>query len=168
MAIKKEIVCCICGEKIEGQVYKKGKKTYCSDCMEEEDIDWFDWCNLYEYIKKLNNTKDVSLRIITQLKRYKKENKLTDYGMLNTLKYIYEIDKQIALNTELDSVGLIPYYYDEASKYFKNKDRISEQAEKIDVNEGVKNIVTNANENFKIENNRKELQIGGEWDDEER
>ena len=88
--------------------------------------------------------------------------------MLNTLKYIYEIDKQIALNSELDSVGLIPYYYDEASKYFQNKDRISEQAEKIDINEGIKNIVTNANMNFKIENNKKELQIGGEWEDEER
>ena len=120
MTTKKEKVCCICGEKIDGQAYKKGKKTYCSACMEDEDADWFDWCNLYEYIKKLNNTKDVSLRIITQLKRYKKENKLTDYGMLNTLKYIYEIDKQIALNSELDSVGLIPYYYDEASKYFQN------------------------------------------------
>ena len=167
MAIKKEIVCCICGEKIEGQAYKKGKKTYCSNCMEEEDVDWFDWCNLYEYIKKLNNTKDVSLRIITQLKRYKKENKLTDYGMLNTLRYIYEIDKQIALNTELDSVGLIPYYYDEASKYFKNKDKISEQAEHVNENENNVTITTD-NSNFKIENNRKELQIGGEWEDEER
>ena len=167
MATKKEKVCCVCGEKIESQAYKKGKKTYCSACMEEEDVDWFDWCNLYEYIKKLNNTKDVSLRIITQLKRYKKENKLTDYGMLNTLKYIYEIDKQIALNSELDSVGLIPYYYDEASKYFENKYRISEQAEYVNENENNVTITTD-NSNFKIENNRKELQIGGEWEDEER
>ena len=167
MATKKEKVCCVCGEKIESQAYKKGKKTYCGACMEDEDADWFDWCNLYEYIKKLNNTKDVSLRIITQLKRYKKENKLTDYGMLNTLRYIYEIDKQIALNTELDSVGLIPYYYDEASKYFENKYRISEQAEHVNENENNVTITTD-NSNFKIENNRKELQIGGEWEDEER
>ena len=167
MTTKKEKVCCICGEKIESQAYKKGKKTYCSNCMEEEDADWFDWCNLYEYIKKLNNTEKVSLRIITQLKRYGKENKLTDYGMLNTLKYIYEIDKHIALNSELDSVGLIPYYYDEASKYFQNKDRISEQAECVNENENNVTITTD-NSNFKIENNRKELQIGGEWEDEER
>ena len=40
--------------------------------------------------------------------------------------------------------------------------------ENLDINEGIKNIVTNANMNFKIENNRKELQIGGEWEDEER
>ena len=87
--------------------------------------------------------------------------------MLNTLKYIYEIDKQIALNSELDSVGLIPYYYDEASKYFQNKDRISEQAEYVNENENNVTITTD-NSNFKIENNRKELQIGGEWEDEER
>ena len=168
MTIKKDKICCICGNIIKGEVYKKGKKTYCEECMEQEDVDWFDWCNLYEYIKKLNNVKELSLKIIKQLKRYKKEYKLTDYGMLNTLIYIYEIDKHVDLDPELDSVGLIPYYYEEASKYFKHKDEISEQAEKIDINEGIKNIVTNANVNFKIENNRKELQIGGEWDDEER
>ena len=79
--------------------------------------------------------------------------------MLNTLKYIYEIDKQIALNTELDSVGLIPYYYDEASKYFENKDRISEQAEHVNENENNATITTD-NSNFKIETNKKELKIG--------
>ena len=31
MAKKKEKVCCVCGEKIESQSYKKGKKTYCSN-----------------------------------------------------------------------------------------------------------------------------------------
>lgn len=167
MATKKEHICWICNNKIDGQIYKKGKKTYCSNCMEEEDIDWFDWCNLYEYIKKINNTKDLSLKIITQLKRYKKEYKLTDYGMLNTLIYIYEIDKQITLNTELDSVGLIPYYYEEASKYFKTKDLISEQAEHVNENENNITITTN-NSNFKIERNKKELKIGGEWEDEDR
>lgn len=166
MTTKKQQICYECGEAIKEQVYKKGKKTYCSDCMEKEDVDWFDWCNLYEYIKKLYNVKQVSLRMITQLKRYKKENKLTDYGMLNTLIYVYDINSNVVLDTDLDSVGLIPYYYDEASKYFENKERISEQAEYVNNNEKEIHVVTRTS--FKLENNKKELQIGGEWEDEER
>lgn len=168
MTTKKQQICYECREAIKEQAYKKGKKTYCGHCMEEEDIDWFDWCNLYEYIKKLYNVKQVSLRMITQLKRYKKENKLTDYGMLNTLIYIYDINPNVVLDTDLDSVGLIPYYYDEASKYFENKERISEQASRVNDNEEIRNIIINTNVNFRIENNKKELQIGGEWEDEER
>ena len=44
MTIKKDKICCICGNIIKGEVYKKGKKTYCEECMEQEDVDWFDWC----------------------------------------------------------------------------------------------------------------------------
>ena len=168
MATKKDKICSICGERIKEKEYKKGKKSYCSDCMEEEDIDWFDWCNLYDYIKELYRVKQVSLRIITQLKRYKKENKLTDYGMLNTLVYIYEINNTVKLDTDLDSVGLIPYYYDEASKYFENKQRIGEQAEHVNENEKIVNIIADTSIGFKIDNNKKELQLGGEWEDEER
>lgn len=163
MMAKKETICCLCNESIKGQVYKKGRKVYCEHCIEKEDIDWFDWCNLYEYIKKLYNVDKVSVRIMTQLHRYKKENKLTDYGILNTLIYVHEINTNIKIDTEMDTVGIIPYYYDEASKYFQNKERISEQAEYVNDNEKEINITSRVS--FKIENNQKELDIGGEWEE---
>jgi hypothetical protein len=165
MARKKDVFCYKCKNDINGMIYRKGKNTYCSDCMEQEDIEWFDWCNLYDYIKKLYRVKQVSVKIITQLKRYKKETKMTDYGMLNTLIYIYDINNT-TFDAELNSVGLIPYYYEEANRYFKNKERISEQSEYVNENEKEIDIVTNIN--CKIDNNKKELQLGGEWEDEER
>jgi hypothetical protein len=100
---------------------------------------------------------------MTQLHRYKKENKLTDYGMLNTLIYVHEINTSIKVDTEMDTVGIIPYYYDEASKYFQNKERISKQAKYVNENEKEVNIVSRVS--FKIENNQKELDIGGEWEE---
>lgn len=49
-------------------------------------------------------------------------------GMTNTLEYM--ILKEMDLTGNI--VGLIPYYYGEAEKYFKELDRISTEASKVD------------------------------------
>ena len=49
-------------------------------------------------------------------------------GMTNTLEYM--ILKEMDLTGNI--VGLIPYYYGDAEKYFKELDRISTEASKVD------------------------------------
>jgi hypothetical protein len=96
-----------------------------------------------------------------QIKMYREDYNYTNSGMYYTLKYYYEILENHII--EGGGLGIIPYYYDEASKYFQNKERISKQAEYVNENEKEVNIVSRVS--FKIENNQKELDIGGEWEE---
>jgi DNA-directed RNA polymerase subunit RPC12/RpoP len=92
-------ICNHCKKEITGEIIKKGRKEYCEDCMYEIDPEWADWCLLFEYIRKIYNTNNVSVQIITQLKKYNSENKMTYYGMYHTLRYVYDI-LEMKLDTE--------------------------------------------------------------------
>jgi len=52
---------------------------------------------------------------------------LTSIGMYYTLKYYYEILENEILDDK--GVGIIPYYYDQASKYYSKVFDLEEKAE---------------------------------------
>lgn len=165
MATKKHICICInCNKEIEGQIFKKGKKTYCEDCIYEIDPEWGDWCILFEYIKKLYNVKTPSLQVITQLQKYHKDNKLSFYGMYYTLKYVYELG-----DLELDKekgVGIIPYYYEKAKDFLEKKYSVEDNIDEYDFEPIVKIINTQVNYNCVKTNKDISLESWKEQDEE--
>jgi len=122
--------CNMCGSKflIEELIIRSGKK-YCSECIEIKDQENEDWSTLYEYIKDIYNFSTVPILFITQLNKFRKDEKnpLTSIGMYYTLKYYYEILENEILDDK--GVGIIPYYYDQASKYYSKVFDLEEKAE---------------------------------------
>lgn len=73
---------------------------------------------LEEYIKTLFGADYVSARIRKQLKDMIDHYHFTYSGILGTLKYWYEI-KQNSLEKANNGIGIIPYVYEDAKKYYE-------------------------------------------------
>lgn len=73
---------------------------------------------LHEYIKLVFQSGGVPVKIQQQIKDLKKKYpQFTDAGILNTLRYVYEVKKSKRPNLN-DGIYFIPYVYEEASKYY--------------------------------------------------
>jgi hypothetical protein len=130
MARSGESKCGLCGNKfLTVDMTTRSGKKYCTDCIEIKDKENEDWSILFEYIKEIYKLNEVPILIITQLNKYRKDevHPLTSIGMYYTLKYYYEI-----LDNEIQDdkgVGIIPYYYDQASRYYSKVFDLEEKAE---------------------------------------
>lgn len=79
---------------------------------------------LYNYIKTLLDTPDIPSSIFAILKNQMATYGYTFLGSYNTLKYLNEI-KCMQLTDNI--VGIIPYYYDEAERYYKEVESIEQE-----------------------------------------
>lgn len=93
--------------------HKACAETYQNSTSQEEK----DYKALEDYIKKLFNEKYVNAKIKKQIKDFKQEYKYTFSGMLKTLYWWYEI-KGNSIDLAQGGIGIIPYIYDEALKYY--------------------------------------------------
>lgn len=148
--------CCKCGKEYDDEefVVKKNKKKNeytCVDCFDDPDM--FYWIKLYEEICIIANIDKLNIRQITQLKRLKKEEKLTFAGMYYCIGYMQLIGKEAS--EEYDTIGLIPYYYDESTRFWKNKWRLEDVAQNKDI-VNTQNVITTKVE-FKKEKKKEEL-----------
>ena len=60
---------------------------------------------------------EVTAKIAKQIEKYHKELGFTYSGMLKSLKYHYEINKNSTVQAN-GGIGIIPYVYDEAKNYY--------------------------------------------------
>jgi len=90
-----------CSEKIEAAIPQEEK----------------DYIKLEEYIKKLFKTDKINAKTKKQIRDFKQEYGYTYTGMFKTLYWWYEIKGH---TTELarDGIGIVPYVYDDAEKYY--------------------------------------------------
>lgn len=135
--------CAMCGDKyLTEDMVSRGGKKYCIDCIEIKDQENENWSILYEYIKGIYNFSTVPILFITQLNKYRKDENypLTSIGMYYTLKYYYEILGNKIVDDK--GVGIIPYYYDQASKYYSKVFDLEEKAESFIFEEKKQNIKT--------------------------
>lgn len=135
--------CARCGDKyLTEDMVSRGGKKYCIDCIEIKDQENENWSILYEYIKGIYNFSTVPILFITQLNKYRKDESypLTSIGMYYTLKYYYEILGKKIVDDK--GVGIIPYYYDQASKYYSKVFDLEEKAESFIFEEKKQNIKT--------------------------
>ena len=129
-------ICARCHKKIESAQYKthKGKK-YHYECFmeiaeEEKAVEQAKkkafsdpvYDKLIDYIVELYRQTDtkgwLEKTAKEQVKRMVEQNGYSYQGMMNTLKYVHEILHKPVY--ERLSIGLVPYYYENAQKFFKN------------------------------------------------
>lgn len=83
----------------------------------------------YEYLRKLIGEEDIPTKIYAITEKIKDQYDYTFVGMKQTLVYLNEI-----MGKELvgDIVGIIPFYYEEANKYYDDLIKIEEANKDID------------------------------------
>lgn len=134
MLLGRLVKCAFCGRQVDKDVSVRYRdKNYHSDCAEEaKNRD-----ELGQYIVDLFHLKAPGPRNYAMIKKFYEENHFTYKGMLYSLKYFYEI-KNNPIDKANQSIGIIPWVYEEAKEYFErivNKTNtltkiVSEQMEK--------------------------------------
>ena len=140
--------CPVCNENVtKDQVPKRYKgKTYhikCYDVMigkkyEEEIVQQADPLKeLREFIVQLFEIERMTHLMEDQLVKYTREYGYTASGMLNALKYYFEICEN-ELNDKVKGIGIIPFVYKEANEFFQNLKQREEEAKGKDFSDSVK------------------------------
>lgn len=101
-----------------------------------------------EYVCKIYKLKAPGPVIYSQRKQFMTKYGYTDIGMINTLRYAYEV-KHIKTEKAQERIGIIPLLYDEAQTFYKSKldkqnsiakkyDKITEQSRPIIVQDTIR------------------------------
>ena len=121
------VTCAYCGCKTvdklsQDYIQYKGKNFHreCGEKQKEKD-------NFYSYVCEIFKLKAPGPRIYNQGNSFVEKYGYTYLGMQKTLYFIYAVKKHANDRPiESKSIGLIPYYYDEAQEYFKRIDKKKE------------------------------------------
>lgn len=137
MSSKRSVICPYCSESFlrDRVLWVKQKNRYWhKECWEryltDKEKEKQDFQKLLTYINKLYGFEKTPTNIIVHINRMKKEYKFTNSGILGTLKYFYEIKKN-SLDKSNNGVGIVPYVYDEAKRYYAQIKKAKQQAEGI-------------------------------------
>lgn len=125
------VTCAYCGCKTvdklsQDYIQYKGKNFHreCGEKQKEKD-------NFYSYVCEVFKLKAPGPRIYNQGNSFVEKYGYTYLGMQKTLYFIYAVKKHANDRPiESKSIGLIPYYYDEAQEYFKRIDKKKEMIRK--------------------------------------
>ena len=125
------VTCAYCGCKTvdklsQDYIQYKGKNFHreCGEKQKEKD-------NFYSYVCEIFKLKAPGPRIYNQGNSFVEKYGYTYLGMQKTLYFIYAVKKHANDRPiESKSIGLIPYYYDEAQEYFKRIDKKKEMIRK--------------------------------------
>ena len=126
MAKSHYVKCLYCGKIFDANTIpfiKPNANRYAHvDCykahVKPKSQDEQDYEALCDYVKKLLG-KDLQPRVWKQIDDYKKQNNYTYSGILKTLKWWYEI-KGNSIEKSNGGIGIVPYVYQEALKYYYN------------------------------------------------
>ncbi len=120
------VKCLYCGEQFyrEKTEFVQIKNRYahkeCSDRIEasksEEEKSLKE---LEEYIMKMFNETYVNARIRQQIKRMREQYNYSYTGILKSLVYFYEV-KRNPIEKANGGIGIVPYVYEDARKYYYN------------------------------------------------
>lgn len=124
MAKKPLVKCPICGQSFDRDLEpfeQIGRRYYHKKCCESSSASYVQELkakeDFYQYIKQLYGPEYNFIAISKQAEKYINQYQFTYSGMLKSLKWFYEIDGG-DINASNDSIGIIPYIYEEAKKYY--------------------------------------------------
>lgn len=129
--IKDKLVKCpMCKEQHpKSTTVEHGKRYYCQPCYakKSQPKPRTDWDDLYDTIKSYYGT--ITPMMYKQLKTYREDPayKFTDAGMRLTLIYYHEILGRPVLE-ESQTLGILPYIYEDAKRYYGEIFRLSQIA----------------------------------------
>ena len=110
-------------------------KAELKDYVSNEDYQ--DKKAFYEKIRSLTGEEDISSKIYVLVDKYVSRYSYTFKGMLNTINYLELKEK----NLSGDIIGIIPYYYTEAEKYYEDIDSIEKNAQTKNISDMYKEKV---------------------------
>ena len=143
------ITCRVCKTKIDKDVALCLKpKIYvcCEECKEQYELTQKEKENKEKesqerkefmvYLKSMCS-QELNYKIVgSMLKKIMKDNPLFTYnGMKYTLWYIHDV-----LNINITGVGIIPYYYDEAKRYYEKKQKMKQAIKQSNIRQDTKTI----------------------------
>ena len=115
---------------LEAMENKDKKKTFCSrNCYDNIVRDRIDLDELDQWLKQYHKTDKLNNRIYMQINQFKSKNNFTYKGILLTLEYVTNTLKK---NLELDTIGIVAWYYDNAKEEYIKKIERQEKALKVD------------------------------------
>lgn len=109
------VKCAFCGNQVD-EPYRQDKKNYHKECYEQK----LQRDELCQYICNMFALKAPGPRIYTQIKKYIDDG-YTYVGILNALRYFYEIKKGSKEKAN-GGIGIVSYVYKDANNYFSYKD----------------------------------------------
>ena len=119
------VICKYCGIKFNRDTepaVKVGERRYAHKaCAEKVEAaipqEEKDYMALEQYIKKLFKIDTVNMKIKKQIREFRTEYGYSYTGILKTLYWWYEI-KEHTLELANDGIGIVPYIYEDAEKYY--------------------------------------------------
>lgn len=121
---KAMVKCLYCGEqfdRLSEPNIKLGRRYAHQKCYENQDAEVLknqeDEHKFWEYIKEIYGSDYNFISIKKQVESYIKEYNFTYSGMLKSLKWFYEV-KGNSKESSNGRVGIIPYIYEDAKKYY--------------------------------------------------
>lgn len=103
------------------------KKCQNADAQQDKS----DYDKLFEYIMVLYNESFVNPAKQKAIEKMIKDHKFTHSGIHGTLVYLYDILKKRPEDSNY--LGIVPWYYTEAKKYFENKAKVNAENAKKDI-----------------------------------
>lgn len=100
------------------QLFKTGGVNYCLPCLKKKEKEKTDRELLYKTIQLIFKVPYPTGQMLRQIKEFKEMRNYDYEGMTKTLCYIVKILK-ITPQTKY-GLGLFPYHYDNAVKYYKD------------------------------------------------
>lgn len=126
----RQIKCQYCNkkfDKIEGNYEKVNTKYYHKECFIKWQQENQDRQELYDYIREIFHITFPTGLMLKQIKEYKEKRGYTYKGMTLALKYFFMVQTHSA---DIPTLGIIPYVYDQAKKYWRNIEIKQKQMEK--------------------------------------
>ena len=129
------VVCAICKERFDRDKYpavlvssRRYAHASCAGKLTPEEKQKEDERKALEtYIIKLFNLEHMDGRITLQIKKYMQDHPEYTYsGIKRTLEYFYEI-KGNSLDKANGGIGIVPWVYEEAKRYFYNQWLLSQK-----------------------------------------
>jgi len=140
----RRVKCPRCGALNEKELtVEHSKRHYCPDCLKQMQIETKEYNNLYDYICELFEIERLNGWHFKQIKEFKEKYKYSYKQMRFVLKYFFEIKK----NDTADAlgIGIIPFVFDEASKYYKNEKEIRKSVSNKNFDDLKKSTTININ-----------------------
>lgn len=126
--------CPVCENVVNKEVeeaVKHSSKTYHRQCFIKFETRKKHREELLAFICDLHHIDVPSIMILKQIKDFEETYKFSLKGMEMTLRYFHHIK-----NNPVDAkgIGIIPWVYDDASKFYRDMDRIRKHASSVEFN----------------------------------
>ena len=137
---KHMVKCLYCGEMFDASTVpfvkpnlrRYAHKTCAQTAEENKTQEEKDKETLENYIKQLFGISSITTKTKKQIETFKEKNNYTYSGMYKTLKYHFEI-RGNSIEKANGGIGIIPYVYDEAFKYWRALWEAKERNEHVDI-----------------------------------